>query len=92
MIFIWIVSVFLYYAVDETIGEKAGYFTILEVVGFIFLVIGFLLYTKVIKINKLFTYPTRETSPQNKEEALEIMMEENTNHHSPLVKEDDGDF
>ncbi|ELP89481.1 hypothetical protein EIN_391360 [Entamoeba invadens IP1] len=60
MITIWICSVFLYYVVDPKIGEKVGWFTFIEVFGFIFLTGGFLLYTRVIKIQKLFKYPPPE--------------------------------
>ena len=64
MITIWITSVFLYYVIDESIGEKVGLFTILEIIGFILLAFGFLLYTKVIKIPKVFKYQVNDEYQQ----------------------------
>ena len=73
MITIWITSVFLYYVVDESIGEKVGLFTILEVIGFILLAFGFLLYTKVIKIPKWFKYPVTDEYQQFDDEEGEVI-------------------
>ncbi|EKE40737.1 hypothetical protein ENUP19_0203G0044 [Entamoeba nuttalli] len=79
MITIWICSVFLYYVVDPDIGEKVGWFTFIEVFGFIFLTGGFLLYTRVIKIPKLFKYPSNEevTIEEKKEEEKEPLLYSN---------------
>ncbi|EDR26212.1 hypothetical protein EDI_076280 [Entamoeba dispar SAW760] len=79
MITIWICSVFLYYVVDPDIGEKVGWFTFIEVFGFIFLTGGFLLYTRVIKIPKLFKYPSNEeiSIEEKKEEEKEPLLYSN---------------
>ena len=92
MITVWIVSVCLYYITDKAIGEKLGLFTILEVFGFVLLISGFLLYTKVIKIPQLFNYPLKDIVNAEENENVEIMMEENVNQNSPLVNENDGDL
>ncbi|ELP83659.1 hypothetical protein EIN_467230 [Entamoeba invadens IP1] len=79
MITTWICSVFLYYVVDEAIGEKVGWFTLLEVFGFIVLTVGILLYTKVIKlpwfkyevsedVEPLNSSPTSEDNDENQKE------------------------
>ena len=89
MILIWIVSVFLFYVVDESIGEKVGWFTILEVIGFILLTFGFLLYTKVIKIPQIFKYPTKS---ETEDEEQRIQPEKTSspssdNSEKPLLSQ-----
>ncbi|KAL7715303.1 EamA domain-containing protein [Entamoeba marina] len=63
MISIWALSVSLYY-IDNTYGEKVGWFTFIEIAGFILLTIGFCLYTKVFKIKAIFKYPTPQPSEE----------------------------
>ncbi|ELP90439.1 hypothetical protein EIN_016680 [Entamoeba invadens IP1] len=70
MITVWIVSVFIYYAISTNFGESIGFNTILQVVGFVLLVLGFLLYTKVIKIPCWFNY-------EEKNESVFIELEDN---------------
>ncbi|BFU21165.1 hypothetical protein EHI8A_044590 [Entamoeba histolytica HM-1:IMSS-B] len=62
MISVWIVSVFIHYVISSSYGESVGWSTIVQVIGFILLVIGFLLYTKVIKIPCLFNYHEQQES------------------------------
>ena len=67
---IWGTSVFLYYVVWRAIGENVGYFTIVEMIGFILFAIGFLLYTKVIKL-PFFKYPKEEEKEEDKTKSQE---------------------
>ena len=68
MITIWITSVFLYYVIDESIGENVGWFTFLEIIGFLLLTLGFVMYTRILKLPKVFTYPNTSTFKHDDEE------------------------
>ena len=90
MITTWIVSVFLYYVVDPSIGEKVGLFTILEIIGFIALTFGFLLYTKVIKIPKVFNYEGKQKLSSS---GSDSNSSGNTSSDStPLFQDSDSDI
>ena len=78
MITIWITSVFLYYAVDDSIGEKVGLFTILEVLGFLLLSFGFVVYTRIVKFPKLFNYPAKNILDHDNDDDNTLPL-----HHLP---------
>jgi drug/metabolite transporter (DMT)-like permease len=50
---IWVTNLFIYYAITEKHGEKLVAWSAVELLGFVFLLIGLFIYNKVIKVSFL---------------------------------------
>jgi len=64
---IWVVDLFIYYVISPEYGEVWTQYSYLEVIGFILLVFGTLMYNSVLRFTFLY-YPERENLSINTEE------------------------
>eukprot|EP00164_Ancoracysta_twista_P002055 GFYU01002707.1.p1 GENE.GFYU01002707.1~~GFYU01002707.1.p1 ORF type:complete len:403 (-),score=130.55 GFYU01002707.1:286-1494(-) len=57
---VWVVDLFIYYAVSEKYGEPWGQYSWLQLIGFVMLFTGTLVYNEVLHV-PMFRYPSKDT-------------------------------
>jgi hypothetical protein len=59
--FVWMFELIVHYGMDTLLGSKWGQYSALQLVGFVFVVAGILVYGPVVKLSKIFYYPPAES-------------------------------
>ena len=80
-ILVWVVDLFIFYFIDKSFGEAWGKYSYIQVIGFVLLLLGTVLYNAVLKVPGLYyeppaAAPTILTPSMAEEENKRLLDEE----------------
>ncbi len=73
-ILVWGVDLFIYYLIDKNFGEEWNHYSYIQVLGFLLLLVGTMIYNAVIKLPCLYYEPTVSGPAMLREEKKPLLL------------------